>query len=331
MVLVAPQSDYRDVVAFFVRDFVGAARSLHSEYHQKITNTIAMKIKSVERVLPPPPTRWVGNGFKVHNFFPGLMEVERMSPFVLLDYNAPTYFPPSREPQGVGVHPHRGIETVTVAFSGEVAHHDSAGHGGVIGQGDLQWMTAGGGVLHKEYHEEKFNREGGEFHMAQIWVNLPRKDKFTPAKYQALVEKDIPRVAVDGGAGEVKVVAGSFEGVKGIASTFSPMEMYIITLNKDAKIEIILPENYNTGILIARGAVKVNGSHQAPTDNFILFANDGKRIELRADEDALLLVLSGEPLDEPVAAGGPFVMNYPEELREAWKDFYAGKFGYLED
>ncbi len=288
-----------------------------------------MKTKNVERIFPPPPTRWVGNGFKVHNFFPGLMDVERMSPFVLLDYNAPTRFPPSDIPQGVGVHPHRGIETVTVAFKGEVAHHDSAGHGGVIGRGDLQWMTAGGGVLHKEYHEENFNREGGEFHMAQVWVNLPRKDKFTPAKYQALVDRNIPRATLENG--EVKVVAGTFNGIKGIASTFSPMEMYIITLDKGGQTEIILPQGYNTGILVAGGSVRVNDSHDAPADHFILFANDGGRIEVQAKEDALLLVLSGEPLNEPVAAGGPFVMNYPEELREAWRDFYDGKFGYLED
>jgi redox-sensitive bicupin YhaK (pirin superfamily) len=270
----------------------------------------------------------VGNGFKVHNFFPGLLDVERMSLYVLLDYNAPTYFPPSELPQGVGVHPHRGIETVT--FKGRVAHHDSAGHGGVIGQGDLQWMTAGGGVLHKEYHEEKFNREGGEFHMAQVWVNLPCKDKFTPAKYQAIVEGDIPRVALPGGAGEVKVVAGELAGTKSVASTFSPMEMYIVTLHKGGKVDIELPENYNTGILVAGGSVTVNGCDKAPTDHFVLFHNDGESIGLQADEDALLL-LSGEPLGEPVAAGGPFVMNRPEELREAWEDFYAGKFGYLED
>ncbi len=290
-----------------------------------------MKTKSVERILTPPPTRWVGNGFKVHNFFPGLVDVERMSPFVLLDYNSPLYFPPRDTPQGVGVHPHRGIETVTVAFRGKVAHHDSAGHGGVIGEGDLQWMTAGGGVLHKEYHEEQFNREGGEFHMAQIWVNLPRKDKFTPAKYQALVDGDIPRVTLDGGASEVKVVAGSFGGVKGIASTFSPIEMYIVTVRAGARTEIVLPENYNTGILVARGSVMVNGSHEAPADHFALFAHDGERITLEADEEALLLILSGEPLGEPVAAGGPFVMNYPEELREAWQDYWNGKFGHLED
>ncbi len=290
-----------------------------------------MKTKSVEQILPPPPTRWVGNGFKVHNFFPELMEVERMSPFVLLDYNAPIYFPPSAIPQGVGVHPHRGIETVTVAFKGKVAHHDSAGHGGVIGEGDLQWMTAGGGVLHKEYHEEAFNREGGEFHMAQVWVNLPRKDKFTPAKYQALIDSEIPRVTLSGGVGEVKVVAGSFCEVKGIASTFSPMEMYIITLHKGGSTEITLPEEYNTGILVARGSVKINGSNKAPADHFVLFANDGECIKIEATKDALLLVLSGEPLNEPVAAGGPFVMNYPEELREAWQDYRNGKFGYLED
>lgn len=292
---------------------------------------IYMAMKNIEQVLAPPPVRWVGNGFKVHNFFPGLMKVERMSPFVLLDYNAPTYFPPSITPQGVGVHPHRGIETVTVAFSGKVAHHDSAGHGGVIGEGDLQWMTAGGGILHKEYHEEKFNRDGGEFHMAQIWVNLPRKDKMTAPKYQAIVDNEIPRYELPGGAGEVKVVAGSFGGVKGIASTFSPVEMYIVSLRGGRQTEVVLPATYNTGMLVVKGSVVVNGSIHAPVDHFVLFGSDGERIGLEAVDNALLLVLSGEPFDEPVAAGGPFVMNTPDELRQAWQDYWEGKFGSLED
>ncbi len=289
-----------------------------------------MKTKKIERILPPPPTRWVGNGFKVHNFFPGLLPVERMSPYVLLDYNAPTYFPPSDKPQGVGVHPHRGIETVTIAYRGKVAHHDSAGHGGVIGEGDLQWMTAGGGVLHKEYHEEEFNRQGGDFHMAQVWVNLPQRDKMTPPKYQAILHRDIPVRELPGKAGTVEVIAGSYDGTPGVAETFSPMEMYNVRLRKGRETTLSLPAAYNTGMVVVEGSVRVNGEEVAPRDHFILFENEGQLIRLEALEDALLLVLSGEPLNEPVVAYGPFVMNTREEIQQAYRDVEEGKFGHLE-
>ncbi len=290
-----------------------------------------MKTKNIERIIAPPPTRWVGNGFKVHNFFPGVLQIERMSPFVLLDYNARMKFPPSDVPQGVGVHPHRGIETVTVAYHGKVAHHDSAGHGGVIKEGDLQWMTAGNGILHKEYHEERFNALGGDFQMAQIWVNLPAKDKMTPPKYQPLVHKDIPKHQLPDNAGTVEVVAGNYDGTKGIASSFSPIEMYNIKLKKGGRTTVTLPSDYNTGILVVEGTVKVNGKEIAPTNHFILFHNDGEQISLQAEDDTILLVLSGQPLYEPIAAGGPFVMNTYEELRQAYHDYEAGKFGSLED
>ncbi len=290
-----------------------------------------MKTKEVEKVIAPPPTRMVGNGFKVHNFFPGALGMQRMSPFFLLDYNAKMVFPPSKIPLGVGVHPHRGIETVTVAYHGKIAHHDSAGNGGVIEEGDLQWMTAGGGILHKEYHEEVFNRQGGDFQMAQIWVNLPRKDKMSPPKYQALIHDRIPKYQLPGKSGIVKVIAGDYNGTKGIASTFSPIEMYNIRLATSGKAEITLPSHYNTGLLVVKGAVTINGKEQAVADYFVLFANKGEHITLQADDEAIVLLLSGEPLNEPIAAAGPFVMNTREEIEQAYQDFEEGKFGHLDD
>ncbi len=291
-----------------------------------------MKIKEVEHIYAPPPTRMVGNGFKVHNFFPGLLDVQRMSPFFLLDYNAKMHFPPSSIPLGVGVHPHRGIETVTVSYQGKIAHHDSTGNGGVIGEGDLQWMTAGGGILHKEYHEETFTKEGGEFHMAQIWVNLPKKDKMTPPKYQALIHDDIPVYQLPDKSGIVEVVSGSFDGTKGIASTFSPIELYNIKLKNKGKATIQLPVEYNTGIVVIKGSVKINDKETAPADHFILFKNNGETILLEAlENDCILLVLSGQPLNEPIAAAGPFVMNTRQEIIQAYQDFEEGKFGQLDD
>ncbi len=290
-----------------------------------------MKTKQVEHIFAPPRTRWVGNGFKVHNFFPELMDEQRMSPFFLLDYNARMTFAPSDIPQGVGVHPHRGIETVTVSYHGKIAHRDSAGHGGVIGEGDLQWMTAGGGVLHREYHEDTFNRTGGEFQMAQIWVNLPKKYKMTPAKYQSLLYGDIPKHTLPDGAGTVEVVAGTYNGTRGIASTFSPMELYTIKLHKGAKAVVTLPAQYNTGLLVVKGVTIINEQDTAPTNHFALFRNNGEEIVLQATDDSTLLLMSGEPLNEPIAAGGPFVMNTRAELEQAFMDYEEGKFGHLDD
>ncbi len=286
-----------------------------------------MKTKEIQQVFVPPPTRWVGNGFKVHNFFPGLLDMQRMSPFFLLDYNAKMAFPPSNIPQGVGVHPHRGIETVTIAYHGKVAHHDSTGNGGIIGEGDLQWMTAGSGILHKEYHEEKFNKDGGDFQMAQIWVNLPKKHKMTSPKYQAIVHKEIPKYQLPNDAGIVEVIAGNYDGIEGVAFTFSPVELYNLRLKNKGEASITLPEDYNTGMLVVKGSVKVNEYDTVPTNNFILFENNGENIRLQAEDDATILTLSGKPLNELIAAGGPFVMNTQEELVQAFQDFEEGKFG----
>lgn len=296
-------------------------------------NMIAMKQKDVQQILPPPSPHMVGDGFRVHNFFPNgyNMPQDRMSPFYLLDYNARMSWSPREDPRGVGVHPHRGFETVTIAYQGKVQHHDSRGNAGVIGQGDIQWMTAGAGILHKEYHEREFSRQGGVFQMVQLWVNLPAKDKMTPPKYQAITNGEIPKYQLPDGAGEVEVIAGSFDGLKGVASTFTPIEMYNIRLKAGGSMEFNLPASYNTGILVVEGSVKVNGEQDAPLDNFILFKNDGEHITLSSQEGALLLVLSGEPIREPIVGYGPFLMNTKQEIIRAFDDLNAGKFGHLED
>lgn len=292
-----------------------------------------MSTKTVQQVLPPPAPHMVGDGFRVHNFFPGgyNMGNKRMSPFFMLDYNSKIDFSPRETPRGVGVHPHRGFETVTIAYHGKVAHHDSAGNSGVIGEGDVQWMTAASGVLHKEYHEAEFSKKGGAFQMVQLWVNLPAKDKMTNPKYQEITNGAMGRYEVPDNGGIVEVIAGAFKGVKGPASTFTPLHMYNLRLKKGTKLDFSLPENYNTGILVIEGAATINDTDKAPLDHFVLFKNDGTDITVHADEDVVILVLSGEPIDEPIASYGPFVMNTHEELEQAYKDFSLGKFGYLED
>ena len=287
--------------------------------------------RSVEAVIAPPPPHMVGDGFRVHNFFPGTKQIgkTRMSPFFMLDYGSKIDFSPKDEPRGVGVHPHAGFETVTIAYHGKVAHHDSAGNSGIIGEGDVQWMTAGSGLLHKEYHEEEFSKKGGPFQMIQLWVNLPAKDKMSKPKYQAITNDQLGKYKLDNG-GVVEVIAGDFKGVKGAASTFTPIEMYNIKIKKGSLISFDLPEKFNTGILVVEGSVKVN-EENAPVDNFILFKNEGETISIEAKEDSVLFVISGEPINEPIAAYGPFLMNTHKELEEALDDFSKGKFGQLQD
>ena len=291
-----------------------------------------MKAKSVEAVIAPPPAHMVGDGFRVHNFFPGkgLIDKKRMSPFFLMDYNSKMEFSPRKEPRGVGVHPHRGFETVTIAYHGRIAHHDSAGHSGVIGAGEVQWMTAASGLLHKEYHEKTFSETGGLFQMAQLWVNLPAKDKMTRPAYQDITADKMGRYLLPDNAGDVEVIAGKYLEVQGPAHTFTPMHVYNLRLKKAGKAELSFPGNYNTGLLIVEGSAVINGE-KAPADHFVLFKNDGELIEVEAAEDAIILVLSGEPIDEPIAQYGPFLMNKWEELEQAIADVSAGKFGVLED
>ncbi len=289
--------------------------------------------KPVRAVLPPPPFHMVGNGFRVHNFFPSLRVIGEtgMDPFFLLDYNAMWSVPPSEKPRGVGVHPHRGFETVTISFQGRVAHNDSAGNSGVIREGDVQWMTAGSGVLHKEYHEKEWSREGGIFHVVQIWVNLPAKFKMTSPKYQSLTNDILGKYFLENKKGVVEVIAGEYMGVRGPAVTFTPINMFNAKLEAGASAEFNFPESYNTGFLVAEGEVKINNERVAPENSFVHFDRKGARILLEAEKKSIVLVLNGEPINEPVASGGPFVMNTGEQLNEAYNDFYSGKFGYLED
>lgn len=254
--------------------------------------------------------------------------MRRMDPFIMLDYNSKFYFSPTDTPRGVSVHPHRGFETVTIAYKGRVAHHDSSGGGGIIGEGDVQWMTAASGVLHKEYHEESFARQGGDFQMVQLWVNLPSKDKMSTPKYQAIANNQMARVPVDGG--EVEIIAGEYNGVKGPGDTFSPVHMMNAKLKSGGSATFNFPAHFNTVLLVIEGQVKVNGQ-DVKTDHLALFANQGEEFTVEATQDAVALILSGEPLNEPIAAHGPFVMNTQAELIQAFHDYNNGKFGYLEE
>jgi redox-sensitive bicupin YhaK (pirin superfamily) len=291
-----------------------------------------MKTKSVEKVIAPPAPHMVGDGFRMHNFFPGDNgEMTRLSPFFVVDYGAKIEFSPRDTPRGVGVHPHRGFETVTIAYHGRVAHHDSTGNSGIIGEGDVQWMTAASGILHKEYHDLEYSKKGGPFQMVQLWVNLPAAHKMSKPKYQPITRERMGKYDLPDGSGYVHVIAGDYKGTKGPAFTFTPIQMYNAHLKKGASIDFKLPANYNTGILVIEGSVKINGKNTAPVDHFVLFNNDGEDISITADENSILLVLSGEPIYEPVMAYGPFLMNNKQEIIQAYDDFNTGKFGYLED
>ncbi|WP_136668856.1 pirin family protein [Flavobacterium sp. H122] len=290
-----------------------------------------MATKNIEAVVSNSGTHFVGDGFRVHNFIPTNFSMQRMDPIIMMDYNSKYYFSPSEAPRGVGVHPHRGFETVTIAYKGRVAHHDSSGGGGVIGEGDVQWMTAASGVLHKEYHEESFSKQGGDFQMVQLWVNLPAKSKMSEPKYQSIKNEEINRFYLDNGQGEVEVIAGNYSNVQGKASTFTPINLLNTKLKKGAKVDFSFPSNYNTSLLVIEGSLFVNEKTKVPTDHFVLMANDGEDFTVEASEDAVVLVLSAEPINEPIAAHGPFVMNTKAELLEAFNDFNQGKFGYLED
>jgi hypothetical protein len=292
-----------------------------------------MKTKAIKHIFTPPPFHMVGDGFRVHNFFPHLPEIGKqgMSPFFLLDYNSKVILSPTDKPRGVGVHPHRGFETVTIAYHGKVAHHDSAGNSGVIEEGDVQWMTAASGVLHKEYHEKEFSKKGGFFQMVQLWVNLPAKYKMSKPKYQEITNKQMPKYELPNNGGHIDIIAGEFMGLKGPAFTFTPIEMYNMKLKKGATVKLNFPEHYNTGILVVEGQATINETEKAPADHFVYFKNEGEEITVTANEDSVLLVLSGEPIKEPIAAHGPFLMNNMQEIQQAMIDFNDGKFGELAD
>ena len=284
-------------------------------------------VRSVEGVHSSTTFHWVGNGFHVSTYFPSeRLPPERVSPFVLMDYGPPkTFTPLARGKRGVGWHPHRGFETVTLAWEGAVAHRDNAGHAGIIGPGDVQWMTAGQGIFHEEYHEEEFTRRGGDMHMMQLWVNLPRKDKAAAPGYQPITDTDIPRVPLAEG-GEVRVIAGTYQDARGPAHTFTPITMLDVTLPAGARLPVSLPASHNALAVVAQGRVQA-GDATAATGELVLFANDAARLELTATEASHVIILAGQPLGEPVVAYGPFVMNTFDEIRQAFVDVNSGKFG----
>jgi len=286
--------------------------------------------KQIESIIPRPARpNMVGDGFRVFNLIPGGVGQQRISPFLMLDFAAEHNFSPSRKERGVDVHPHKGFETVTIAYKGSVAHHDSAGNSGVINPGDVQWMTAGAGILHKEYHEKEYSKRGGPFEMVQLWVNLPKKYKSEAPHYQALSAEGMGRLELPGNTGVVNVIAGAFNDVKGPAQTYSPVNLIDIKLNKGGKVAFPVPAGHNTALLVIEGNVVVNGQ-TAPGHSFVLFKNDGEDISITALENSVVLLLSGEPINEPIASYGPFVMNTQEEIFEAIQDYQRGKFGTLD-
>jgi hypothetical protein len=287
--------------------------------------------RSVEGIHRSNTFHWVGNGFHVSTYFPSRnLSSARVSPFVLMDYGPPKQFEPlARGKRGVGWHPHRGFETVTLAWEGSVAHRDNAGHAGIIGPGDVQWMTAGAGIFHEEYHAEEMTRRGGRMHMMQLWVNLAAKDKATAPTYQPIVAADIPSLALEGG-GAVRVIAGEHRGARGPAKTFSPITMLDAHMKTGERLEVPLPSTYNALAVVAEGRVRVR-EHTATAGELVLFANDGATLEVTAVDEAHVIVLAGEPLGEPIVQYGPFVMNTVQEIERAIVDVEAGRFGPVPD
>lgn len=269
---------------------------------------------------------WVGDGFPVRSLFSYNSLGEHASPFLLLDYAGPHYFEPTDKRRGVGQHPHRGFETVTIVYDGLVEHRDSAGNGGIIGPGDVQWMTAAGGIIHEEYHAPAFGKTGGPFRVVQLWVNLPARDKMAPAGYQGIVAADIPNVALANGAGTARVIAGELQGAKGPARTFSPVNVWDVRLNRDADLALELPEGHTAMLVVLTGHVTVNGDQQAGEAEVLLLSREGKEVAIHADGDSMVLVLTGQPLNEPIVGYGPFVMNTEAEIHQAIEDFNSGRF-----
>lgn len=294
------------------------------EVNMNITTT-----KRVNEIYKAPAPHMVGDGFSVQNVFPnGNRLGRRISPFFLLDYGAPAYFPPSDKPRGVDEHPHRGFETVSIVYQGALEHRDSAGNKGKLFAGDVQWMTAASGVVHEEKHEKEFTRRGGTLEIAQLWVNLPKAYKMTAPRYQELLKEQIPVVPV-GNNSKVRVIAGAFNGQRGPAQTFTPINLLDIKLAAGDTVNLHLPEGYNTGIVALHGEVNYNGSHTAQAVEIAVFDTAGEDITVTAISDATLLVLNGQPIDEPIFAYGPFLMNTQQEIMEAIDDYNAGKMGHL--
>ncbi len=287
-------------------------------------------MKKVLEISGAPARHWVGNGFPVHGMFGYNGDgVARRSPFLLLDYAAPTRFEPTTERRGVGQHPHRGFETVTFVYAGEVEHRDSTGNGGVIGPGDVQWMTAGSGILHEEFHSSTYATQGGPFEMVQLWVNLPAKDKMTAPGYQGITDASIPVVALAGDAGTLRVIAGDYDGNRGPATTFTPINAWDVRLKAGKSVELPQPEGWTTLLVVLAGSVRINGGSVLREAQLATLSSEGTAVGLEAESEAKILVLAGAPIDEPVVAHGPFVMNSQQEIIQAISDFNNGKFGRM--
>lgn len=289
-----------------------------------------MSDKKLHRVLPTLSKHWVGDGFPVRTLLAygtGLDDLQ--SPFLLLDYAGPHEFPPTTKRLGVGPHPHRGFETVTIVYDGEVEHRDSSGAGGKIGPGDVQWMTAASGIVHEEFHGREFAARGGRFEMVQLWVNLPARDKMNSPGYQAILDNQIPQVELSGGQGSVRVIAGAFDEVSGPARTHTPMNVWDMRINTGARLDMKVEDGHSAILVVLKGQVQINSDEILHEAEAGLFELAGSSFQLASDTGANLLLLSGEPLREPVAGQGPFVMNSMQEIRQAMRDFHNGKMGLL--
>ena len=287
-------------------------------------------VKKLQSIQRSTDRHWVGNGFPVRTLFayPNL-EPLSISPFLLLDYAGPMDFPPTKQRRGVGEHPHRGFETVTIVYQGEVEHRDSSGGGGIIRPGDVQWMTAASGLVHDEFHSLNFAQNGGTFEMVQLWINLPAKDKMTEPGYQSITSDRIPSVSLADDAGVMRVIAGKFAELKGPAKTFTPIEVWDLRLASKKQIDLEIPDRYTTILVVLKGAVRVNESEMIEESQIGIFDRAGTSIHLDCTKDTMVLLLSGEPINEPVVGQGPFVMNSFPEIRQAMLDYQSGKMGYL--
>jgi len=286
-------------------------------------------MKRIARILNAPGSHWVGDGFPVRSLFNYASHGKLLSPFLLLDYAGPAHFEPTAMRRGVGAHPHRGFETVTIVYQGEVAHRDSTGEGGTIGPGDVQWMTAGAGILHDEYHGEAFAKAGGPFEMVQLWVNLPARAKMTPPAYHAITAASIPQVDLPGEAGAARIIAGELEGQPGPAKPFSPMQVWDLRLKAGRRLELPLAEGWTAALVVLRGAVRVNSETRAREAQVVVLERIGRDVLIEAADEATVLLLSGEPIDEPIVGYGPFVMNARDEIEQAISDLDMGRFGSL--
>jgi redox-sensitive bicupin YhaK (pirin superfamily) len=288
-------------------------------------------MKKILETRSAPERHWVGDGFPVHGLFGySGAGVAQRSPFLLLDYAAPTRFEPTHRRRGVGQHPHRGFETVTIVYDGEVEHRDSTGNGGVIGAGDVQWMTAGAGIVHEEFHSSRYAGSGGPFEMVQLWVNLPARHKMAEPGYQGITDARIPSVPLAGDGGRVRVIAGQFDGHDGPARTFSPMNVWDVRLRAGHVVELPQPEGWTVQVVVLAGTVQVNGHEVLRQTQVATLSAEGREVTLEANSDAKLLLLAGEPIDEPVVGYGPFVMNSQAEIAQAVADFNSGRFGRMD-